>query len=144
MAGDTPVLAGGRGTPSHSWLGYPRTGYPPPGHYWGTPRSGWGTPMRIGFPSPRFFPRSLVPGPFQGYPVSPGWGVPQDRVPPARTLLGYPHSWDRTAERALATRRAVCLLRSRRRTFLSFCNVAFLLRWCYRESEWRRCIGLQL
>ena len=66
----------------------------------------------LGYPSPRFFPRSLVPGPFSGVPKSPGgylrWGVP-------------PPPGDRTTERVLATRRAVkCLLRSRRRTCL-FC-----------------------
>ena len=58
-----------------------------------------------GYPSPRFFPRSLVPGPFQGIP-SPGWGVPQScqgvtqrwgtlsrsgwGTPPAIIGLGYP------------------------------------------------------
>ena len=39
---------------------------------------------------------------------------------PPRLRLGYlPTPQDRTAERVLATRRAVCLLWSRRRTFLS-------------------------
>ena len=86
---------------------------------------------------PRFFPRSLVPGPFWGNP-SPGGGVPQswsrgylsmgyspdhDRtgVPPLQPgqdgVLPPPPP-DSTAERALAMRRAVCLLRSRSRTFL--------------------------
>ena len=53
-------------------------------------------------------------------PVPAGGGVPQGRgtPPPARTGLGYPSLWDRTAERALATRRTVRLLRSRNRTFL--------------------------
>ena len=115
-----------------------------------------------GYPSPRFFLRSLVPGPFGGF-LSPRWagtpvpgrGVPPARkgvsslgrtglgypltrtglgYPPARTELGYPLArtglgpplagtgvpppQDITAERALATRWAVCLLRSRRGTFL--------------------------
>ena len=42
-----------------------------------------------GYPSPRFFPRSLAPGPGVGGYPSPGWGeVPG--VPPDRTGLGYP------------------------------------------------------
>ena len=66
-----------------------------------------------GYPSPRFFHRSLVPGPFRGYPSpgqgwgypSPSWGYPRIGVPPARTGLGYPlattglgypHGQDRT------------------------------------------------
>ena len=63
-----------------------------------------------------------------GYP-SPGWGLFQKRdtpiqvrmgypPPPTRTEVPLPPPLDRTAEQALATRRAVCLLRSRRRTFL--------------------------
>ena len=45
-----------------------------------------------------------------------------DEVPPHMTGWGYPfphpQSGDRATERALATQRAVCLLRSRSRTFL--------------------------
>ena len=95
-----------------------------------------------GNPSPRFFPRSLAPGLFLGYP-SPGEGAgtpvpagatPKQGYPPARTGWGYPPPpWlglgytllprDRTAERALATPRAVCLLGSRRTfLFLLFLN----------------------
>ena len=56
----------------------------------------------------------------RGYP-SPGWGLPQCHP------RGYPHlgqEWgirprqNSRAKQALATWRAVCLLRSRRRTFL--------------------------
>ena len=75
-----------------------------------------------GYPSPRFLPRSLVPGPFCGIPPPrPGqYGVSPSQVRMECLLTwlggGYPH--DRAAERALDTQRAVCLLRSRRRTFL--------------------------
>ena len=109
-----------------------------------------------GYPSPRLFPRSLVPGPFQrvpqswpwsgqdGVPPPPGlddWGTPLTRsvvVPPARTRLGYPQvrsQWGtpppppRQNSRAnTCTWRAVRLLRSRRRTFLFllFCFVLFI------------------
>ena len=79
-------------------------------------------------------PGGTLPG---GYPVGgtlpgvPCWGVPcggypaggyPGRVPPpARSGWGgYPV---RTTEGVVTTRRAVCLLRSRRRTFL-FCNIS--------------------
>ena len=86
------AAGGGGGT----WPGTPPGGVPD----WVPPRGGtWlGTP-----PGTRTPPR--------GYPDPPG-GVP-DRVPPPG---GYP---GRTTEGVLTTRRAVCLLRSRRRTFLS-------------------------
>ena len=55
-----------------------------------------------GYPSPRFFPRSLFLGPFWGKYHSPGqgipqssWGVLQDRGTPTRTGLGYHPSQDR-------------------------------------------------
>ena len=97
------------GTPSQVWMG----GTPFPGLYMegGTssgvwtggvphPRSGWGTPWAMT-----------------------GWGTPQPGLDGApllsRTRWGYPPpQLDRAALRALATRRAVCLLRSCRRTFL--------------------------
>ena len=93
-------------------------------------------------PSRMFFPRSLVPGSFQGFP-SPGWreypipgwgGDPKTRYPPGQVRMEYPPpghirmgyppppNQDRTTERALATERAICLLRSCRRIFL-FYNV---------------------
>ena len=54
----------------------------------------------------------LVPCPF--------WGVPHLHpiIPPLVPVLSAGTPQDRTAERALATRQAVCLLRSRRRTVL--------------------------
>ena len=108
------------------------------------------------------------PGPFQGVPQSfwgvpparPGWGIPpartgmvypwpgQDGVPPHHVRMGYP-PWpdqdgvppppqDRAAERALATRRAVCLLRSRRRTFL----LSFAFAICYGKVK-LKCITFE-
>ena len=51
-----------------------------------------------------------------------GWGYPQvpdgGGVAPSRSVWGTPLPGDRTAEQTLATLRTVCLLRSRRRTFL--------------------------
>ena len=43
-----------------------------------------------------------------------GWGTPQ----PGQERVPWEYPRDRTAERALATQQAVCLLRSSRRTFL--------------------------
>ena len=72
----------------------------------------------------------LVPCPFQGYLSdwsqvpswgdTPGWGTPlaRDGVPPTGQAWGTPPPPDRTAEGVLSMQRAVCLLRSRRRTFL--------------------------
>ena len=135
------------------------------------------------YPSPRFFPRSLVPGPLlvcypnprfflrsfpRGTPILPGgdspipgvipvpgwgstqpiWGgTPGQGYPPAGTgvppgwELGSPHQDrtgvapgqdkgippppERTAERVLATRQAVCLLRPRRTFLIYFGFVAF-------------------
>ena len=93
-------------------------------------------------------PHNTSTGPMsflRGVPY-PCWGVPQN--PRARSgpwsIPGYPLSrsgreypppfhQDRTAERAVATRRAVCLLRSRRRTVL------FLV-----QSNSRPCRGSEL
>ena len=89
---------------------YPPGGYPgqvpPPGGYLGqvppqgVPRSGtpWGVPRS----GTRGVPRSGTPP----------RGVPRSDTPPRG---GYP---GRTTEGVLTTQRAVCLLRSRRRTFL--------------------------
>ena len=78
----------------------------------------------------------LLPGqdrgyPMMGYPSSPsrdwvcpsrsGWGYPppfRDGVPLPQPGMGYPPPRDRTPDRVPDTRRAVCLLRSRRSTFL--------------------------
>ena len=85
----------GPGTPPGGG-GVPRSGYPPGG---GVPRSGYPPP----------------PGGGRGCrgPVPPGGGG--CRGPGTPPGGGYP---GRTTEGVLTTRRAVCLLRSRRRTFL--------------------------
>ena len=100
-----------------------------------------------GNPSPRFFPRSLVLGPFGevpqswlgggypsiGYPPGrPGWSIPLARTvlgyPPGQVRMGYPPArtgvppQDRIAEQALTMQRAVCLLHSHKRTFLFSCS----------------------
>ena len=73
---------------------HPR-GYPSP---WFFPRSLVPGPFWE-HSSPRLFPRSLVPGPFHGVPQSwpgrypsPGWGYPQpgqDGIPPPPVRLGW-------------------------------------------------------
>ena len=104
--GGTPSQVSVRGgTPSQVQVGgvpHPRSRcggyleYPPMGSGWGTPSPldlGWGTPWTWDQVTP-------PPGPGTRYP------------PPTRSGL------DRAAQWVLATRRAVCLLRSPRRTFL--------------------------
>ena len=93
------------------------------------PKDGEGSFHRCVCPHRGPFQRG-TPVPAGGYP-SPGRGeVPQDRgnplpsqdrtwVPPYSRHWGTPSPLrDRTAQQALATRQAVCLLRSCRRTFL--------------------------
>ena len=88
--------------------GYPAGGYPARGvPCWGVPC--WGYPAR-------------------GYPhrVPPTWGQDGGRQVGYHTWQGTPHPHQvrmggypvRTTEGVLTTQRAVCLLRSRRRTFL--------------------------
>ena len=69
-------------------------GYPSPRFF---PRSLLPGPFWKGYPSPWFFAKSLVPGPFQGYPsLSWGGGVPQDRgTSPGRTGVGHTPRQDR-------------------------------------------------
>ena len=84
----------------------------------------WGVPCQGGYPAggyPTWVPPSQVR---TGVPCPRGTlpGYPLGRVPPpARSGRGVP-CWGgypvRTTEGVLTTRRAVCLLRSRRRTFL--------------------------
>ena len=87
----------------HGAAGGYLTGYPPGGGP-GTPRGGGGS--WPGTPPP---PRGVSGYPPGGVRVPPGGGP---GTPPGG---GYP---GRTTEGVLTTRRAVCLLRSRRRTFL--------------------------
>ena len=120
MGGSTPsqvwMWGGNPGTPPGSrldwvppWLRLDWMGYPPPPQSktgWVPPppsRTEWGTPL----------PQSRL----GGVPPCPGLNVP----PPVQDWMGYlpfTSSRDRSAKWTLATRRAVCLLRSRRRTFL--------------------------
>ena len=109
----------------------PRSGYPPPGGVpgSGTPPGGYpglGTPPggylgqvppgEGGYPGPGTpggVPGSgTPPGGFPGLGTPPKGGVPGSGTPPGGVYPG------RTTEGVLTTRRAVCLLRSRRRTFL--------------------------
>ena len=94
----------GGGYPGQVQSGVPKMGYPLARSRWGDLR--WSTPSRNG----------VLPQPGQdgGYPR---WGIP----PPAE--MGYPPTpppppRDRTADGVLDTPWLVCLLRSRRRTFL--------------------------
>ena len=107
--------------PSKIRMGYPRV---PPS------KTGWGTPIsRMGYPPP-------IQTWNWGYPGVPSCprldGVPPcprlDRVTPSPSKTGWGNPPPPSAKRALVTRRAVCLLRSRRRT-LSFHS--FLLHLMY-------------
>ena len=138
----------GEGTPSQVWVGgypilglgrrvpHPRSqwGYPIPGPDGGYPipgevphpRSGWGYPILLtGVPHPRSEQEGVPP------PFKTGWVTPPPPIqdwmgyPPIQDWMGYPSIQDwmgyhqpQSAKQALATRRMVCLLRSRRRTFL--------------------------
>ena len=114
------VHRGGRG-------GYPgQVPPPPPGGVpgSGTPPGGYpgpGTPLGVPGPPtpPGGVPRSRYPPGGTPIWVPPQGGVPRSRYPPPRG--GYP---GRTTEGVLTTRRAVCLLRSRRRTFLLYLFLA--------------------
>ena len=121
--GGIPILPH-RGVPLSFLTGGTRWGVPPPGLD-GVPPigAGWGyPPLGLG---------GVPPGtgwgtPWLGLdwgttPIRTGWGTT-----PVRTEQGYPPPPGATAQ-ALATRRAVCLLRSCRRTFLFIalnCSVA--------------------
>ena len=117
--GGTPV-PDGRGTPvldgryPSSRQGVPQSqigGIPVPGYFAGL----WSQVLSQGCPSPRW-----------GNTPVPDGGLPQFQLggTPVQTRgLQYPPTpspRDRTAERVLAMLRAVCLLRSRRKTFLFF------------------------
>ena len=107
--GQVPPPQGGTQTPPGGYLGQvpPPGGYPdPPGGY-----PGQVPPPRGGVPGPRGVPGSGTP---PGGVPGPPRGVPRSGTTP---LGGYP---GRTTEGVLTTRRAVCLLRSRRRTFLFY------------------------
>ena len=137
----------GRGTPSQVQAGggvpHPRSGwgvphsadrgYPIPGLVGRIPHSAdgdtLGTPaiqIWMGYPPSRpgtiFWPSkigSVPPHPDLGWGGTPGTPHPRlDRVPPVQTWdQGGTPGTSQKAKRALTTRWAVCLLRSRRRTF---------------------------
>ena len=108
-----------------TWLGTPPGGYPdPPG---GVPDR---VPPGVGgylteYPTPPHPPPRGVPGPPRGTWTPPG-GYLTGYPPPG----GYP---GRTTEGVLTTRRAVCLLRSRRRTFLFLIKPEDFYLLCYGE-----------
>ena len=121
----------GWGTPLGTWDRVPPrpgTGYPlGPGT--GYPRDlGLGTPCPgpgTRYPPPQTWDWDWVPPPDLGLgtPWTWDWVPPRSGTGyPPRPGTGYPprirSGLDRAAQRVLATRRAVCLLRSRRRTFL--------------------------
>ena len=87
-----------------------------PGQDGGVPCWG-GTP---GYPHSRVSPSRIPPG-----------RVPPSRVPPPGQVRGYPV---RTTEGVLTTRRAVCLLRSRRRTFFFILTSIWVLCGIFRYS----------
>ena len=109
--GGYPIQVTGGVPPSQVWTGggvlYPADGggVPhPTDRGYPLSRSGWGYPLR------RWGVPYLAGGthPWQGYPSSRGRGTPRQGYPPFPT---------RPAQRVLAMLHAVCLLRSRRRTF---------------------------
>ena len=104
------------GTPHQTWLGVTPPQVPPIRPGWGVPRWGYpilGPPIRPGWvPHPtRGVPHPGYPHPRQTRGDTPVGGTPP-RVPPLRPGQGVPHRV------VLDTPRSVCLLRSRRRTFL--------------------------
>ena len=115
--------------------GVPDPGTPPGGYLTQVPPPGGGTQVQVpprggsgnppGVPGPGTPPGGVPRSPQGGYPdlgTPRGWGTlpgyPLGGGDPDR---GTPRGWGypgRTTEGVLTTRRAVCLLRSRRRTFL--------------------------
>ena len=94
------------GTPCQVWMrGAPHPadgGYPIQDQDRGTPHPRLGTPSKTGWGN--------------SFQSRTGWGTPL-----MQDWMGY-HPPSPSANRALATRRAVCLLRSRRRTFFFVLN----------------------
>ena len=106
-----------------------RVRYPPRGGYPGqVPPGGY-----LGQVPPGGVPGSGTPGGVPGPP--PGGVVPRSGTPPG----GYP---GRTTEGVLTTRRAVCLLRSRRRTFLLILTLKLSISHHLYLVKSRNCISL--
>ena len=117
----------------HTWGRYDsqvQRGLPPSNLGWGgtLARSGWGVgvpPAKDGIPLTRSrHGYSGVPPARDGVPPGQGWGIPQLDLgwgtPPSGPEpgpgMGHPPLW--TTEGVIATWWSVCLLHSRRRTFL--------------------------
>ena len=115
-----PIQLWKGGTPIKPWMGVT--------HVWSV-----GTPSSLGQGYPHHWMEEGVPPPGWGYPLpKAGWGYSRPRLgevrtggvsemeyPQPRAGLGYhPLPQARTANGVLDTPRSVCLLRSRRRTFL--------------------------
>ena len=120
--------------------GPPQGGYPGQVPPWGGTWSG--TPGGGGVPGsgtpPGGVPSQVPPGGYLGQ--VPPRGVPKSGTPPrgGGTRVRYPPGGypARTTEGVLTTRRAVCLLRSRRRTFLLF---VFRINWQLNAAKISTC-----
>ena len=118
------------GTTSQVWTGgapHPADWGVPPSQVWmgGTPSSWWGGGCPIpgltwggGVPPSQLTGSTPFPGLEGGTPSYPDAGVPPSQVWTGGTPLAGGAPSTRPAQHVLATWRAVCLLRSRRRTFL--------------------------
>ena len=120
MGGIPHLRSGWGGTPSQVWTGE----YPIPGLDGGYPIPG--LDGGVGVPPARTGWSTTPPGLDGVSPTRTGWGTPLTRtgwgtLPLARNGWGTlsPPPLDRAAKRALAMQWEVCLLHSRRRTFLS-------------------------
>ena len=105
------------GVPSRPGMGYPQT--------WDRvtpPDMGWGNPPDMG--------QGTLPRHGMGYPPDLGWSTPPDmgQGTPPDMGRGTPWNWDRVPPPTwdIASTCYVCLLRSRRRTFL-FSNI--FMKW---------------
>ena len=131
--GVTPILPNGRylilsngGNPdprSGDTLGYPQLGLdglPPSANWMGVPRTGWG------------YPPSGLDG---SVPIGTGWGY---TLPIHWDWMGVSPlpSGHRAAQQALAMQRAVCLLRSCRRTFCYFNISKVYFPFYLHQSQW--------
>ena len=117
--GDTPIwlMGGTLFLPDEGRVPHPSQwgGSPILPHQGTTPRSGQGVLHSMS--GWRLWGITPIPAQDRGYP----------RVPPSRSgpRSGQGLPTTGTAQHVLATRQAVCLLRSRRRTFLSLINLLF-------------------
>ena len=129
-------------------------GYPYPIMLCNITQNAMGQTARGGYPARSSWEGGTLPGGGGGCPA--GWGVPCWGVPcqggtlPGGAQVGFPPPQPgqdggvpcrgggypvRTTEGVLTTRRAVCLLRSRRRTFLFYNNRNFPKKVCTSKFE---------